>query len=81
MPISRDRCTTQNLTDTLRWLLDHDNEAYAIAKAGQDYAREHLSRAKAACYWRRVLTSYASLQAFDARLLIANLSEWKEWRS
>ncbi|CAE7552055.1 rsmF [Symbiodinium necroappetens] len=80
VPISRDRCTTQNLTDTLRWLLDHDNEAQAIAKAGQDYAREHLSRAGAACYWRRVLTSYASLQAFDARLLI-NMSDWREWWS
>ena len=80
VPISRDRCSTQNLTDTLQWLLEHDADAQAIAKAGQAYAREHLSRTAAACYWQKVLASYASLQAFDPRLLI-NMSEWREWQT
>lgn len=78
VPFQRNRCNTDNLTATIRWLRDHDKVARTIAKRGQDLSRGLLSIDGAACYWQRLLAVYGSLQAFDPRS-VTRLSEMRRW--
>ena len=59
-----------NLRDVpakLQWAKEHPRKAEAIAKAGADFAREHLHTASIACYWWQLLTAFAELQDFAPR--------------
>jgi hypothetical protein len=56
LPVRRD------LTDVIeraRWAIEHPDEAAAIGRAGQAFAREHLTRADAVAAWARILTRLA----------------------
>ena len=51
----------------LKWAKEHPRKAEAIAKAGADFAREHLHTSSIACYWWQLLTAFAELQDFAPR--------------
>jgi len=78
VPFSRDRCSHRNLTAAITWLRENDEEARAIARRGQEFARRLLSIDAAACYWQRLLAVYGALQAFDPRLEV-KLSDFHPW--
>eukprot|EP00927_Polykrikos_kofoidii_P053951 TRINITY_DN48463_c0_g1_i1.p1 TRINITY_DN48463_c0_g1~~TRINITY_DN48463_c0_g1_i1.p1 ORF type:complete len:485 (-),score=52.81 TRINITY_DN48463_c0_g1_i1:33-1487(-) len=78
IPISRDRCSHDNLTAAIRWLRSHDEEARRIASNARQIQRELLTISAATCYWQRLLAVYGGLQAFDPRFAV-RLSEFKPW--
>lgn len=57
IPVAAD---LSNLTARAAWALEHPAEADRIGRAGQTFAREHLTRAHAVAEWARVLTRCAA---------------------
>lgn len=79
VPISRDRCSYANLSDSLAWLRENDDAARRIANAGQRLQRILFSTEAATCYWQRILAVYGSFQELDVREAIssAGLLKWQ----
>ncbi|XP_026851682.2 protein O-glucosyltransferase 3 isoform X1 [Electrophorus electricus] len=57
------RRTLDDLIQKIQWAKDNDEEAEAVAKAGQEVAREVLQPHRLYCYYYTVLKSYASRQS------------------
>lgn len=50
-----------NLEKTLRWAMDHDEEAKAIGRRAQRFARTRLRNVDMECYMYRLLLEYAAI--------------------
>jgi len=57
IPVRRD---LSDLVDRARWALEHPDEAAAIGRAGQAFARAHLTRERAARAWAETLRAVAA---------------------
>ena len=57
----------QDVPEKLRWAKANPKLAEAIARRGQDFAREHLHTESIACYWWQLLTTFSALQDFQPR--------------
>ena len=52
-----------NLTATMRWALEHEEEAQQIARNGMKFVRDYLVMDGVYCYWREALHRLNALQA------------------
>ena len=52
-----------NLTATMRWALEHEEEAQRIAQNGMKFVRDYLVMDGVYCYWREALRRLSTLQA------------------
>ncbi|KAH4193457.1 hypothetical protein HBH70_212410 [Parastagonospora nodorum] len=58
-----------NLEDAMEYYRVHDDEAEEIARNSYEtFARRYLTPAAITCYWRRMFTSWASVQGYEPQL-------------
>lgn len=55
----------EDVVDGVRWALQNDEDARAIAAASQDFAHKFFTRKALSCYWYMLLSRFARLQAYQ----------------
>ena len=64
LPVHPKNCTRAR-TLSAQWAEAHDGEAEQVARAGQDFALEHLHLGGRRCFWQKLLIELASLITYE----------------
>ena len=70
-----------DLFDKIRWAQTHQEEAKAIVRNAQEYARAYLTPAAAADHMHMILQRYAGLLTFVPNLTAEYKKVWLHWRA
>ncbi|KAM8854635.1 protein O-glucosyltransferase 2 isoform 2-T2 [Spinachia spinachia] len=62
------RADLGDLLEKIKWARDHDEEANKIARAGQQFARDHLMGNRIFCYYYKLFKGYAKLQVTEPKI-------------